>query len=175
MLECSDQVIKGKLNTYEIEKNWLPVSDSRLSERPKSWIQELFSLIFDNFSRINYWFHFQFFLQKLHPKNKTHKTGFVGEICFLIVILKTWESQFPKTGDGFLLRINNRTPVSASLEAWVHLSNSPTKCFYLRNRIHLKKLPFPILHQIFEKPHFLKIATIKDQTWQLNQFFSVTT
>ena len=112
MLKCSDQVIKGKLNTYEIEKNWLPVSDSRLSERPKSWIQELFSLIFDNFSRINYWFHFQFFLQKLHPKNKTHKTGFVGEICFLIVIPEDWESQFPKNGRGFLLRINNRTLLS---------------------------------------------------------------
>ena len=82
------------------------------AERPKCWIQELFSLIFDNFSRINYWFHFQFFLQKLHPKNKTHKTGFVGEIRFLIVIPEDWESQFPKNGRGFLLRINNRTLLS---------------------------------------------------------------
>ena len=165
VFECFYQVIKGKLNTYEIEKNWLPLSDSWLSERPKSCIQELFSLIFDNFSRIKYWFHFHFFLHKLHPKNKTPKRRFVREICFLIVIPKAWESKFSKNGDGFLLRINNQTPVSASLEAWVHLSNPPRKCFHLRNRIQLKKLPFPILHQFFEKPHFLEIANSKDQTW----------
>ena len=174
MFECFYQVFKGKLNTYEIEK-MAPCIELLIVQATQELHSRAFSLVFDNFSQINYWFHFQFFLQKHHPKNKTPKTGFVAEFCFLIVTLKTWESQFPKNGDGFLLRINNRTPVSASLEAWVHLANSPTKCFYLRNRIHLKKLPFPILHQIFEKPHFLKIATSKDQTWQLNQFFSVTT
>ena len=28
VFECFYQIIKGKLNTYEIEKKWAPVSDS---------------------------------------------------------------------------------------------------------------------------------------------------
>ena len=164
MFECFYEVFKGKLNTYEIEK-WLPVSNSWLSRRPKSCIQELFSLIFDNFSQTSYWFRFHFFLQKLHPK-KTPKMDSL-DICFLIVITEAWESHFPKNGDGFLFHIKNRTPISASPEAWVHLSNSPIKSFHLRNRIELQNFRFPSCIRFLKIHNFLKLLLvgIKRDDW----------
>ena len=159
MLECFYPVIKGKFNTYEIEKSGSRYrtpdcpSDPRVAFKSYSpWFSEnILYVIIGSTSAY----------EKLIQKLKPSKEDSLGR-SFFYLYNEHLEVRISPKSALFFCRISMQFQFFTSLEAWVHPAKPQRKYFRSRNKIWLRKLPFPFLQKFFFSQQFFKISTTWD-------------